>query len=105
MLDGILERLGLIRISHYDKLKEAYVNTRDARKFYLENYERERKRVQEFEHKIDKGDAEAKARWTSPDGRKVLKDLQRALNYLRDYQRAMWVVLAPDNNYYLVKEL
>lgn len=31
--------------------------------------------------------------------------MQRALNYLRDYQRAMWVVLAPDNNYYLVNEL
>lgn len=105
MLDDILESLGLTRLSYYDKLKELYVEETTRASMHAAHARELKDRVEEFEHKIDEGDAEAKARWTSPDGKKVLKDLERALNYLRDYQRAMWVVLAPDNNYYLVKEL
>lgn len=104
MLDCILKALGLVRQEELDRVKEAY-QLDASRKFYRENMERADARNREFERKIDAGDVEAKARWTSPDGKRVLKDLQRALNHLRDYQRAMWVVLAPDNNYYLVKEL
>jgi hypothetical protein len=62
-------------------------------------------RVKSFENLYDKADVEGKARYASPDGKKVLQDLQSALNYLRDYQRALWVMLAPDNHYYKVKEL
>jgi len=105
MLDKLLKKIGLVRYKKYDDLELRLSLTQGALKGALNDAKRAKDRVREFESKIERGDAEAKARWTSPDGKRVLKDLQRALNYLRDYQRAMWVVLAPDNNYYLVKEL
>jgi hypothetical protein len=63
-------------------------------------------RISAFEKQYDEAtDLEAKARYASPDGKKVLKDLQSALNYVRDYQRSLWVMLAPDNHYYQAKQL
>jgi hypothetical protein len=99
MLDGLLESIGLIKISRYDKLKELYCDERDGRA-------EAEARVDAFEKQYDSAtDLEAKARYASPDGKKVLKDLQAALNYVRDYQRSLWVMLAPDNHYYQAKQL
>ncbi len=98
MLDGILERLGLIRLRYYDSLKELYVEEQTTRANL-------QTRCNALQNKYDVADFEGKARYASPDGKKVLKDLQRALNYLKGYQRALWVGLLPDNNFYLVKDL
>jgi hypothetical protein len=42
---------------------------------------------------------EAIARWTSPDGKRVLNDLQSALRLIQEYQRSLSVVLAADPHY------
>lgn len=96
--------LGLTRMKYLRALQMAYglaLEKSTATQIELSNLgnlivDRDRS-IAEYERRLE--DPEVKARWSSPDGKKVLNDLQNALNLIRSYQRALGMLSAADPNY------
>jgi hypothetical protein len=63
---GVLERVGLVSIAEYDRIKDLYVEERVTR-IALQQ------RVADLENKYDRADYEGKARYASPDGKRCSK--------------------------------